>query len=76
MTAHLPHRPAWTCLVCDHPWPCRTARLALTAEYEGMSSALAIYLYSQHCVAAVDIGDRVTAGDLYRRFLGWVGATS
>ena len=73
MIGHQPQRPRWTCLVCDHPWPCRTAKLALVAEYTGMSATLGVYMTSQAIVAGYDLGDQITAGDLLRRFLGWIG---
>lgn len=71
---HLPDRPTWTCRACDNPWPCVTARLRLRTEYDGHSVPLMMYLNAQHVLAIGDIGEKVTAAELYRRFLGWVRA--
>jgi hypothetical protein len=74
MTGHLPDRPSWACRTCDNPWPCVTSRLQLRAEYDGHSVPLMMYLNSQMIVAAGDLCDKLTAGDLLRRFLGWTGS--
>jgi len=73
VSAHLPDRPSWSCRTCDNPWPCVTARLQLRAEYDGHSVPLMMYLTSHMIGAAGDLADKLTAGDLVRRFLGWVG---
>ncbi len=72
---HLPIRPAWNCQACDNPWPCVTARANLRREHCGHVAALAVLMSGQAVVAAPDLGDTITAGDLYRRFLGWVAAS-
>jgi hypothetical protein len=48
----------------------------LLAEHHGHSVALVMYLFGQHSVAVTDIGEAMTAADLYRRFLGWVPGPS
>ncbi|MBO4205841.1 hypothetical protein [Micromonospora echinofusca] len=71
MTSHGPVLPIWHCGGCGAPWPCRTRRTELRAEYDNAPVSLALYLGAQLVVASQDL-PWVPAGDLHRRFLGWL----
>ena len=71
MTTHGPVLPIWTCGGCGTPWPCRTRRKELAAEYEGAPVSLALYLGSCLVAATQDMA-WAPAGQLHRRFLGWL----
>jgi hypothetical protein len=73
VSPHTPMRPSWRCAGCGGEWPCPSARRRLLAEYEGATVSLALYLASNFVDAAADLPD-LPAGNLYRRFLGWVRA--
>lgn len=67
---HLPQVPVWSCVACGLPWPCRSARLRLLAEYDGAPTSLSIYLGACMVAAATDLGE-LPARQVYSRFLGW-----
>ncbi|PWR14203.1 hypothetical protein DKT69_17530 [Micromonospora sicca] len=71
MTMHAPVVPIWTCGGCGAPWPCRTRRHELRAEYQGAPTSLALYMGSCLVAATQDMG-WAPAGLLHRRFLGWL----
>lgn len=71
------HRPDPRSLVCLHPdccgthrWPCRFAKREILAHFRGRPNSLLLYLGRWHAVA-VDLFPYVSAGELYRRFIGW-----
>jgi hypothetical protein len=69
-------RPLWLCRACAAPWPCATARLALTSEYADDRVALCVYLAGQLHDAATDLHtlnphDAPEPSQLFARFLGW-----
>lgn len=68
---HLPIQPSWRCHSCGMAWPCPAACAQLRTEFADDLVALAMYLARCMIDAA---GDRVDlpAGDLHRRFLGWI----
>lgn len=70
MTSHGPLLPLWTCSGCGAPWPCRTRRLELTAEYARAPASLSLLLRSYFVSAAQDL-HWCPAGRLYQRFVGW-----
>ena len=75
MTAlHRPLRPQWTCAGCGWDWPCPTRRGQLTAEYDRARVCLSLVMAEYFVEASEDLRD-VPAGELYRRFLGWVRST-
>ncbi len=39
---HLPKRPAWTCQVCEEPYPCTTRRMQLLGEFGDASVQLSV----------------------------------
>ncbi|SCL48783.1 hypothetical protein GA0070606_1363 [Micromonospora citrea] len=71
MTAHGPVLPVWSCGGCGAPWPCRTRRQELRAEFAGAPMSLALYMGAQFVRAAEDL-TWAPAGTLHRRFLGWL----
>ncbi|QOC92117.1 hypothetical protein [Micromonospora craniellae] len=71
MTAHGPVVPIWTCAGCGAPWPCRTRRQELRAEYDRAPVSLALYMGACFLAASRDMG-WAPAGLLHRRFLGWL----
>jgi hypothetical protein len=71
VSAHLPVRPTWTCGGCPSAWPCDTRRSELLAEYFDAPTSLHLYLGACLVEAAGDL-PHALAGELYRRFLGWV----
>ncbi|MGC4812792.1 hypothetical protein ACLQ29_19900 [Micromonospora sp. DT228] len=76
-TPHTPLRPLWSCRADGQHWPCREARLRLTAEFDGNPSGLTIYLASMFCEAAQDIhhldpSNGPSPRELFDRFVGWV----
>ncbi|MFC6016950.1 hypothetical protein ACFP2T_12125 [Plantactinospora solaniradicis] len=78
---HTALRPLWLCRTDGQPWPCGSARLALTREYAGQPTALTIHLGSSLAEAFRDLhalnpGAAPEARDLSTRFLGWVRSTS
>jgi hypothetical protein len=70
VTTHLPVLPLWSCGGCGAPWPCAPRRKELRAEFEDAPMSLVLYLNSYLAWAAHDLA-WVSAGDLYRRFVGW-----
>ncbi len=72
MSAHLAVRPTWTCGGCPSAWPCDTRRAELLAEYAGAHVSLALYLATCFADASEDL-PQAPAGELYGRFIGWVG---
>lgn len=72
MSSHLPMRPAWVCSGCGGDWPCHTKRLQLRAEFLGAPVSLALYL-SACFIEAAHSNPQARVGELYTRFLGWVG---
>lgn len=73
--SHLPVRPAWTCLVCAHPWPCSAQRQKLLSQYGGTPISLYQVMAMRMVDAAADL-TTVPAGALHDRFLGWVRAST
>lgn len=71
MSAHDPRRPSWTCFGCGGAWPCPTRQRQLHAEYAGNALSLAMYLGHCFMEASKDL-PAVAAGDLHRRFFGWL----
>jgi hypothetical protein len=74
-TEHLPARPSWDCLVCDHSGPCANAKSDLAGQYARFPAGLAIYMASVLYEAVEDLTatGEPTPADLYERFLAWVG---
>jgi len=71
VSTHGPVLPIWSCGGCDAPWPCRTRRRELSAEFDDAPVSLALYMGAQLVRATADL-TWVPAGALHRRFLGWV----
>ncbi|OZV84675.1 hypothetical protein CA850_02235 [Micromonospora echinospora] len=71
MTTHGPVLPTWTCGGCALPWPCRTRRRELQAEFDRAPVSLALYMGSCFLAASQDMA-WAPAGMLHRRFLGWL----
>jgi hypothetical protein len=71
VTDHGPVLPIWSCGGCGAPWPCRTRRQELQAEFVGAPMSLALYMGAQFVRAAEDL-TWAPAGTLHRRFLGWI----
>jgi len=71
VTEHVPVRRSWACVSCGQPWPCRVARAELLDEYADCPAALGLYLGCAfvECCSELDEAD---AGELYRRFFGWL----
>ncbi|MEU4640493.1 hypothetical protein [Micromonospora sp. NPDC023814] len=70
MTTHGPMLSIWSCGGCGAPWPCRTRRQELRAEFADAPMSLALYMGAQFVRAAEDL-TWAPAGTLHRRFLGW-----
>jgi hypothetical protein len=64
---HLPERPAWTCQVCQEPYPCATRRVQLLGEFGGASVQLTVFMNIDFRYAAAELPG-VPADDLHRRF--------
>jgi hypothetical protein len=62
---------SWLCLGCGLPWPCRTRRRQLLAQYQGAPASLALVLGSALVEACDDLPD-VPAGVLHGQFVGWL----
>jgi hypothetical protein len=71
MSVHNPLRPSWRCGGCGDPWPCATRQQQLVAEYDNAIVSLHLYLTAVF-VDAVQDAPTAPAGELYRRFLGWM----
>jgi hypothetical protein len=71
VSVHAPTRPLWTCAGCSAAWPCASRRQQLLAQYPHDLLPAALYLAACLVEAAYDLPD-VPAGELYRRFLGWL----
>ncbi|SDY10613.1 hypothetical protein SAMN05444365_101687 [Micromonospora pattaloongensis] len=76
-TPHTPLRPIWLCRACAAPWPCGSARLALTAEYADDPVGLCVYLCATLHEAVADLyrlnpDDGPDPRAVFERFLGWV----
>lgn len=71
------HRPVWSwqrwrrICRCGNELPCHTRRAELRAEFDGATVSLALYLGAQFVAASQDL-PWLPAGDLHRRFLGWL----
>ncbi|WFE98856.1 hypothetical protein [Micromonospora sp. WMMD964] len=70
MSVHGPVMPMWSCGGCGLPWPCKTRKRELRAEYADAPVSLALYLGS-YLVQATEDMHWTPAGVLHRRFLGW-----
>ncbi|WP_433387411.1 hypothetical protein [Micromonospora sp. KLBMP9576] len=73
---HTPLRPHWACRSCGQPWPCATARLLLTAEYDAERHALSIYLAGLMYEAMRDLyhlnpHDGPSPRRMFDRFVAW-----
>lgn len=66
---HQPRRPVWTCRQCGHEWPCVPARAYILEAWEQTSRAMTMAAYF---LQACEDMPAAPAGELYRRFLGWV----
>jgi hypothetical protein len=64
---HLPQRPAWTCQVCEEPYPCPTRRTQLLAEFRGASVQLNVFMGLDFTEAAGELRG-VSGDELHRRF--------
>ncbi len=64
---HLPNRPAWTCQVCEQPYPCPTRRTQLLAEFGGASVQLTVFMSIDLMDAVAELPG-VKGADLHRRF--------
>ncbi|GII23801.1 flavin reductase [Planosporangium mesophilum] len=74
MTAlHTPLRPQWICVGCGCDWPCLTRPGQLAAEYDRARVCLSLVMSSYFVQASEDLY-AVPAGELYVRFLGWMGS--
>lgn len=71
MTTHGPVLPVWTCGGCGAPWPCASRRQELRAEFDGAPVSLGLYMGAYLVWAAEDLV-WLPAGELHRRFVGWV----
>nr|WP_240940792.1 flavin reductase [Planosporangium flavigriseum] len=69
---HIPIRPAWICAGCSQEWPCHTRRAQFLAEFERATVSLGL-LMGSHLVQASQDLPAARAGELYVRFLGWIG---
>lgn len=64
---HPAERPSWRCRVCNVPWPCQPAIVALAVEL-GTGSAFDLRCWSYYDVAVADL--RFSDGpSLIRRFI-------
>jgi hypothetical protein len=72
MTAHQPLARLWTCAGCLQPWPCYSRQQQLRAYYMDSVACLSLVMGSAFIEASSDLRDR-TAGELYDRFIGWIG---
>jgi len=70
VTTHGPVLPLWSCGGCGLPWPCRTRRRELRAEFDRAPMSLTLYMGSYFVCAAEDLA-LVPAGALFARFVGW-----
>ncbi|MET8043423.1 hypothetical protein ABZU25_21480 [Micromonospora sp. NPDC005215] len=70
MTVHGPVIPIWSCGGCGLPWPCRSRKRELRAEYADAPVSLAFYLGS-YLVQATEDMPWTPAAVLHSRFLGW-----
>ena len=68
-TPHQPRRPDWRCTCCNREWPCVPARAYMLDSWEPTSRAMT--MGARLAQACQDMPD-APAGELYRRFLGWV----
>lgn len=64
---HLANRPAWTCQVCEEPYPCATRRVQLLGEFGGASVQLSVFMSIDYMDAMDELPD-VPAEELHRRF--------
>lgn len=65
---HIARRPTWDCRACCRPWPCHSAREALTIEMDRVT--LAIYMRVNLEEAARDMPP-APASELFQRFIRW-----
>ncbi|MEO3746016.1 flavin reductase [Plantactinospora sp. B5E13] len=67
---HLPTR-TYDCGECEHPWPCREARLSLLLGFEGDRVGLLMYLGAHLAHAMRELPDRHPAL-IVGQLLHWV----
>jgi hypothetical protein len=64
-------RPSWDCRVCGDPWPCASAKVAMTEEYQCFPSLLLLFLVSTYQEARETLGYSDRPVDLFERIVGW-----
>lgn len=72
-TEHRGQRPDWDCRVCGQPWPCATAKVELSEQYQKFPHGLAVSLGSflREAIDDCSAGHGGPPAGLYDRFLGW-----
>ncbi|RKN14935.1 flavin reductase [Micromonospora musae] len=70
MSVHQPGRPQWICARCGVPWPCRTRKRQLVAEFTGARISLMLHLSADLLQACEDL-PHTPSGVLHARFLAW-----
>ncbi|WP_433792698.1 hypothetical protein [Actinoplanes sp. CA-252034] len=68
---HMAMRPSWDCRVCGAPWPCASAKVALSEEYRSFPSLLTLFLMSTYQEAREHLGYLGQPADLFERIVGW-----
>ncbi|GID43512.1 hypothetical protein Aca07nite_07870 [Actinoplanes capillaceus] len=68
---HTADRSSWDCRVCERPWPCAPAKVALIEEHRADSSVLLLYLVATFYEARNSYLHQQEPADLYGRFVIW-----
>jgi hypothetical protein len=68
---HAPLRPSWACAGCGGPWPCRTRRAQLQAQFYDAPVSLGLLMGGYLIDAAQDLRTEA-AYALHQRFMGWL----
>lgn len=66
---HEPERPSWVCKTDGEPWPCPARRQGMMLVSGATSRAIVMSSYFEQACADLP-GER--AGELHRRFFGWL----
>lgn len=70
MTAHVPARPSWTCVVDGAEWPCHDARQTVLAMHGGQAEPAQRQMLRLMALAMDEMGEHDTPA-MYRRFVSW-----
>ncbi len=70
---HVSQRPVWDCKVCGEPWPCIPAREHLAGAMDPTELRTLMWEFLEEAARELP---RVSAPELFERFLHWTSQTT